>query len=102
MVIFVNTKDGKVDITKKELEKLLKEEFDKGYSAGAKTDPPIYTGCPYSYWNCPYKYWYYPSNTPSIMTPNIVWTSDSTTTAAGTNDTIKTNTCTAKLSYEVN
>ena len=57
MVIFVNAKDGKVDITKKELEKILKEEFDKGYSAGAKTNPTINTSCPYSYWDCPYKHW---------------------------------------------
>ena len=73
MVVFIDTKSGKIDITKEQLEKILKEAHDEGYEEGKKAGTITYSGCPYgyTYW-CPYK-----SNTTS---PIITWTSNSTST----------------------
>ena len=68
MVVYVNTVNGKVDITKEELEKIItqvaQENFDKGYKQAKDLDF-IYpncatcsfkTGYPYYPWNTPYTY----------------------------------------------
>lgn len=75
MIVFVDSKTKKVDLTKEQLESLLKEEYDRGYKDGEKTNPPItYYNCPYNYWYCPYR-----GNT-ITTTPTITWTSNSTDT----------------------
>lgn len=91
MIIYVDTKSGKVDITKAELEKLLKERYDEGYKDGQKFCGTVTYSCPYGYGSCPYYYKqpYYP----------YVWTStgtstgsDSACTSATTDFTINTGT----------
>lgn len=75
MIVYVDSKTKKVDLTKEQLEKLLKEEYDRGYKDGEKINSSItYTNCPYSYWYCPYK-----GNT-ITTTPTITWTSTGTDT----------------------
>ena len=55
MIVYVDTKNGKVDLTKDELKKLLKEEYDRGYNAGKKVFGSVTYSCP-NYWFCPYRY----------------------------------------------
>ena len=55
MIVYVDTKNGKVDLTKDELKKLLKEEYDRGYNAGKKVLGSVTYSCP-NYWGCPYRY----------------------------------------------
>lgn len=55
MIVYVDTNNGKVDLTKDELKKLLKEEYDRGYNAGKKFSGSVTYSCP-SYWSCPYHY----------------------------------------------
>lgn len=75
MIVYVDSKTKKVDLTKEQLEKLLKEEYDRGYKDGEKTNPPItYYDCPYNYWYCPYR-----RNT-ITTTPTITWTATNTDT----------------------
>lgn len=79
MIVYVNVKDGKVEITKAQLESLLKDEYDRGYNAGKNYPTINYSGCPYGgYWNCPYR---------SNWSP-ITWSN--TTTATGTTVTLNT------------
>lgn len=80
MIVYVDSKTKKVDLTKEQLESLLKEEYDRGYKDGEKTNPPItYTySCPYGYWYCPYR-----GNT-TTTTPTITWTSSNGTDTNGT------------------
>lgn len=69
MVVYVNTKDGKIDITKEELEKIItqvaQENFDKGYKQAKNLDF-IYPNCA----TCIFKSGYpsYPWNTPYTAT----------------------------------
>lgn len=72
MIIYVDVKSGKVDLTRAELEKLLKEKYDEGYKDGKKFCGSMTYSCPYGYWGCPYRGW---SNSPSIT-----WTSSNTST----------------------
>lgn len=79
MIVYVDVKSGKVDLTKAELEKLLKEKYDEGYKDGKKFCGSVtYATCPYSYWNCPYRWTY---------SPSITWTS-STSSDTSTEGTI--------------
>lgn len=55
MIVYVDTKNGKVDLTKDELKKLLKEEYDRGYNVGKKAFGSVTYSCP-NYWTCPYRY----------------------------------------------
>lgn len=75
MVVFIDTKNGKIDITREQLEKILKEAHDEGYEEGKKAGTINYSSCPYYYGWCPYKPY---SNT---TTPSITWTSSNTTTS---------------------
>lgn len=74
MIVYVDSKTKKIDLTKEQLEKLLKEEYDRGYKDGEKTNPPISYSCPYNYWYCPYK------GNIINTTPTITWTSTNTDT----------------------
>lgn len=67
MIIYVDTKSGKVDITKAKLEKLLKEKYDEGYKDGKKFCGTITYSCPYGYGSCPY-YYKWPYYSPIIYT----------------------------------
>lgn len=58
MIVYVDTKNGKVDLTKDELKKLLKEEYDRGYNAGKKFSGSVTYSYP-CYWSCPYRNWNY-------------------------------------------
>ncbi len=60
MIIYVDVKSGKVDLTRAELEKLLKEKYDEGYKDGKKFCGSVTYSCPYRYWNCPYHWTYSP------------------------------------------
>lgn len=78
MIVYVDSKTKKVDLTRDQLEKLLEEEYNRGYNAGrvASGHLPTYiynNSCPYGYWNCPYR-------TITTSTPEITWTSNSNTT----------------------
>ncbi len=55
MIVYVDSKTKKVDLTKEQLEKLLKEEYDRGYQDGGKTNYSVTYSCPYGYWYCPYR-----------------------------------------------
>lgn len=83
MIIYVDVKSGKVDLTKAELEKLLKEKYDEGYKDGKKFCGSVtYTTCPYSYWSCPYKFNYSPYITctsSNSSTEGTITCGDSTT-----------------------
>lgn len=76
MVVFIDSKNGKIDITREQLEKILKEARDEGYEEGKKAGTITYSTCPYHYGWCPYKPYY---NT--TTTPSITWTSSNTTTS---------------------
>ena len=67
MVVYVNVKDGKVDISKAELERLLLEEYRRGYNEGNNNQDQLtlYNNCPYGYAFCPYK-----TNTPYVTWSN--------------------------------
>lgn len=87
MIIYVDSKSGKVDLTKKQLDKLLKEKYDEGYEAGKKTNNIYSYCCPYgyNYWGCPHRW----TNKPYITwtssgycSDNITTSSDSITTAS--------------------
>lgn len=62
MIVYINVKNGKVDLTKEELEKLLANKYKEGYEEGKRWGNKPYitwtsNRCPYGdYWNCPY-YW---------------------------------------------
>ena len=83
MIVYVDSKTKKVDLTKEQLEKLLKEEYDRGYEDGGKTNYPVAYSCPYGYWYCPYR-----GNT-ITTTPTITWTA--TNTSTDTNITLNSN-----------
>ena len=57
MIVYIDVKDGKVDLTKKQLEKLLKDKYDEGYADGKKFGT-VYYNCPYSYnyYTCPLRF----------------------------------------------
>lgn len=85
MIIFVNVKNGKVDLTKEQFERILKEKYNEGYNDGKKVNTFSTWGCPYYSWHCPYR--------PSSQTP-ITWcgsttgastTATTTTTASASN-----------------
>lgn len=107
MVVFVDVKNGKVELTKKELEKILKEEYDKGYKKGKEENPNItYTSsCPYgyNYWSCPYPYKWH--NTPcwpwySTSTGNTITANGSTTSTIPSTLTSTNTTTTATINNE--
>lgn len=78
----IEMKDGKITLTKKELEELLDEVYEAGRIDGLNSAPVYY---PYYY---PYKWWESPS-TP-ITNPTITWTSSSTGyTGTGESSNIK-------------
>ena len=83
MIIYVDSKSGKVDLTKKQLEELLKEKYNEGYEAGKKTGNICSCYCPYgyNYWGCPHRW----SNK-----PYITWTSSGSATSGYCSDNITT------------
>lgn len=83
MIVYVDTKSGKVDLTKAELEKLLKAKYDEGYKDGKKFCGSVTYSCPYNYGGCPY--WYKWSNSPYTWTTT---TSAKTITGNTANSTI--------------
>ena len=80
MIVYVDTKNGKVDLTKDELKKLLKEEYDRGYNAGKKVSCFMPFSCP-NYWSCPY---YFHSGT--ITTTGSSYTFDSNQVTCNSSD----------------
>lgn len=82
MIIYVDTKSGKVDITKAELEKLLKERYDEGYKNGQKFCGSVTYSCPYGYGNCPY-YYKRPYYSPFTCTSASDSTIEGTTISSG-------------------
>lgn len=87
MIVYVDVKNGKVDLTKDQLEKLLKQKYDEGYNDGKKFCGSVtYTTCPYSYWSCPY-HW---TNQPSITWTSSNSSSDNTITCTSSDQTIST------------
>lgn len=89
MIVYIDVKNGKVDLTKEQLEKLLNQKYNEGYADGKKVYNPItYSTCPYSYWSCPY-HW---TNKPSIVwtSSNSSSSSDNTITCTSTDQTIST------------
>ncbi len=83
MIIFVDTKNGKVDLTKQQFERILKEKYNEGYNDGKKISSISTWGCPYSSWSCPYKPYNY---------PNITWCGSVGTATASTATTTTTTT----------
>lgn len=94
MIIYIDVKNGKVDLTKDQLEKLLKQKYDEGYDDGKKIGNITYTGCPYSYWSCPYRW---------TNQPSITWTSSNSSSSLDNtitcSDTITSNTGTVTINY---
>ena len=88
MIIYVDTKSGKVDLTKAELEKLLKEKYDEGYKDGKKLCSCVTYSCPYGYGSCPY-YYKWPYYSPIVWTSNT--TSDSITCGTSTASNVTIN-----------
>ena len=97
MIVYIDVKNGKVDLTKEQLEKLLSQKYDEGYADGKKVYNPItYSTCPYSYWNCPYHWTNKPyitwtSSNSSGSSDNIITCSDQTISTSGyinTNGTV--------------
>ena len=84
MIIFVDTKNGKVDLTKQQFERILKEKYNEGYNDGKKITPISTWGCPYSQWHCPYR----PYN---ITWCGSVGTATATTATATTTTTSASN-----------
>lgn len=74
---FFLNENGKIEFTKEELDRLLKDTYDEGYSDGSLTHAYPFTPIRYV------PYWY---NSPTTSTPEI-WCSTSTentiTTSAG-------------------
>lgn len=92
MIIYVDVKSGKVDLTKEQLDKLLDEKYKEGLELGKKLGTIIYRECPYNYLTCPHTNKYYPS---------IVWTGTNTgdiTTGTISNANFPTETTTASTS----
>lgn len=83
MIIFVDVKNGKVDLTKQQFERILKEKYNEGYNDGKKITPISTWGCPYSSWSCPYKP-YNPYNQPNITWCGSVGTATATTATTTT------------------
>ena len=54
MIVYVDSKTDKVELTKNQLEKLLKEEYDKGYKEGKEFRASTTYYCPWP-WSCPYR-----------------------------------------------
>lgn len=80
MIIFVDVKNGKVDLTKEQFERILKEKYNEGYNDGKKISSISTWGCPYSSWSCPYK----PYNQPYINWCSSVGTATATTATTTT------------------
>lgn len=80
MIIFVDVKKGKVELTKELFERILKEKYNEGYNDGKKISPISTWGCPYSGWSCPYKPYYQPYITWCGSTTGTVGTATATTT----------------------
>lgn len=96
MIIYVDIKNGKVDLTKEQLEKLLKEKYNEGYNEGKKFFGSCTTTvtCPYYNTSCPHYWswkpnWYYTTADKTISTTN-----DTTTTQTISSDNIITGTAT--------
>lgn len=89
MIIFVDTKNGKVDLTKAQFERILKEKYNEGYNDGKKISSISIWGCPYSQWSCPYKPYYQ---------PYINWCSSAGTASATTATATTTTTSASKTS----
>ena len=80
MIIYVDVKSGKVDLTKAELEKLLKEKYDEGYKDGKKFCGSVTYSCPYYSWDCPY-HW---TNKPYITCTSTNSSTEGTITSSST------------------
>ena len=87
MIIFVDVKNGKVDLTKQQFERILKEKYNEGYNDGKKITPISTWGCPYSSWSCPYK----PYNQPYINWCSSVGTATASTATTATTTTSASN-----------
>lgn len=84
MIIYIDTKSGKVDITKAELEKLLREKYNEGYKDGVEFCRTPINFCPYEYNGCPY--WPHRSITwtsANASTEGTITREDSTTSNIG-------------------
>ena len=98
MIVYIDVKNGKVDLTKDQLEKLLQQKYDEGYEFGRKIVPATYTPvCPYSYWTCPYRW---------TNQPYITWTSSNSSSSSLNNnetgicsDSITSTTGTVTINY---
>jgi len=93
MIIFIDVKNGKVDLTKEQFERILKEKYNEGYNDGTKIITTSTWSCPYYSWCCPYR----PSSRPYITwcdsttgTP----TTTTTTTVSASNISKKSDTVT--------
>lgn len=91
MIIFVDTKNGKVDLTKEQFERILKEKYNEGYNDGKKIISISTWGCPYSSWSCPYKPYKQPYITwcGSVGTATASTATTTTTTASVSNNSSK-------------
>ena len=90
MIVYVDTKNGKVDLTKDELKKLLKEEYDRGYNAGKKVLGSVTYSCP-NYWFCPYRYcnsWTITGNGHTLDSNQVTCNSSNSKTITLNNSTI--------------
>ena len=46
--VYKENENGKIELTKEELEELLKESYNEGYNAGKSEIPTIYPVYPYT------------------------------------------------------
>lgn len=98
MIVYVDIKNGKVDLTKDELKKLLKKEYDRGYNAGKKFQGSVTYSCP-CYWSCPYRNWNY-TTTGTITTSGSGLTFDSNQVTCNSSNNKNITISSEPLSYE--
>lgn len=78
MIVFLDIKDGKVELTKEELKKLLEERYQEGYAEGSRKIPYYFSyTCPYGYLNCPRSVQYITTADSSDLTISTSDTSNS-------------------------
>lgn len=87
--VFYPNKDGKIEFTKQQLEKLLDEVYEegraKGWNEGYDARRPITITYPYT------PYWYNDYTTTTTSTPNLTWTAATTNASTLTDNTITLN-----------
>lgn len=95
MIIFVDVKNGKVDLTKEQFERILKEKYNEGYNDGKKINTFSTWSCPYYSWCCPYR-----PNRPSSITwcDTNTGTTTTATTVSASNTSKKSDTITLTTS----